>query len=469
MLACLPALLLAQPQRVLLPVNSSAAQPSRFEDDDDEPPPSSLSIWANSSTWPTEAEQCTSNGCYPRIFIIGAQKAATSSLFQSLQYHGTACGAVFPENSPSFSPDLPSSEKEAHVFDVQGQSWADLMKEPSLFTRIYQPQDCPTRHFVDATPRYSRFPAAPAHMALLLPSHWLPQLRILMLIRDPIARDLSWFNHKIDLVTGRKQEMQGNNVFCAAPNSQGIPTYHAEVECRKQELDNCMSQAREHLAKVNVAFNPDHNATVDPARNEEYPADATRLAEYVYDACAGDYRVWKDCLGKTGSDLVDCLDKTGSDLDQYVTALYVTEAPLLAWGMYLPQIRSFVRRARVARNQLLVLPFERLLRTPNEELRSVTEFMGLPPLRNNTLMEVGTHDSAYRVEVISCETRSTLDGVYAEWNAMLYRGLTDDRRMGLTPLQEKHFGGFPQIPCVDKERAVGPNGTRLTAQGTVYL
>ena len=85
-----------------------------------EPPASPLTSGI-SSAWPMEAEQCTSNGCYPRIFIIGAQKGATSSVYAALKMQGTACGAVWPEKSWS-DPRLPSSDKEAHVFDMSDSS-----------------------------------------------------------------------------------------------------------------------------------------------------------------------------------------------------------------------------------------------------------------------------------------------------------------------------------------------------------
>ena len=39
----------------------------------------------NLSKWPTEDEQCSSRGCYPQLFIIGAQKAVMTSLFSALK------------------------------------------------------------------------------------------------------------------------------------------------------------------------------------------------------------------------------------------------------------------------------------------------------------------------------------------------------------------------------------------------
>jgi len=145
--------------------------------------------------WPSVSEQCTADGCYPRLFIIGTQKAATTSIFKALKTQGSACGAEFPETWPNLGPQV--SDKEAHVFDMKSSLWAQVLQRKSQYQELYRRQNCPTRYFVDGTPRYSRTPVAAARIPELLPSYWVPQLRFLMSIREPIARDLSWFNHRL--------------------------------------------------------------------------------------------------------------------------------------------------------------------------------------------------------------------------------------------------------------------------------
>ena len=44
--------------------------------------------------WPSEAKQCDDQGCWPKLFIIGTQKGATTSLFQLLHSAGGACGSI---------------------------------------------------------------------------------------------------------------------------------------------------------------------------------------------------------------------------------------------------------------------------------------------------------------------------------------------------------------------------------------
>ena len=215
--------------------------------------PSGVRHGANHSRWPSESEQCTFHGCYPRLFIIGTQKGATTSIFKALKTQGSACGAEFPETWPNLGPQV--SDKEAHVFDMASSLWEKVLQRKSQYQELYTKQNCPTRHFVDGTPRYSRTPIAAARIPELLPSHWVPQLRFLMSIREPIARDLSWFNHRLSAkaraqpyATSMRQRAHAltsiqpislpDDAFCSVPNdSPEFPTYEAEVFCRKQELN----------------------------------------------------------------------------------------------------------------------------------------------------------------------------------------------------------------------------------------
>ena len=97
-----------------------------------------------------------------------------------------------------------------------------------------------------------------------MPSGWLPELRFVFAIREPVARDLSWFNHKMNqarmhLGPGAHSPQvrhtpllsSGHGEFCSLGDGnvwKGYPTYEGEVRCRKQELDHCLSEARSRLS-----------------------------------------------------------------------------------------------------------------------------------------------------------------------------------------------------------------------------
>ena len=404
--------------------------------------------------WPTTAEQCSSHGCYPRLFIIGTQKGATTSIFKALKTQGSACGAEFPETWPNLGPQV--SDKEAHVFDMSSTLWEKVLERPSQYQELYTVENCPSRYFVDGTPRYMRTPIAAARIPELLPSAWRPQLRFLMSIREPIARDLSWFNHRLSAkaragasppyaraLTSIQPISLPDAAFCSVPNeSPKFPTYEAEVSCRKQELNDCLTLARHRLSKAKAEGGlPTERANKRNAKESaQEAADAARLMDFQW--CLE--LVWPDW------------DGTNSSKDKDVLKSRRIESPVLAWGMYLPQIRAFVKSAEVARSQLFVLSFEKLVTQPEDSLLRVTQFMGLPEMVNKTLPHTNTQDGEHKVDVISCESRKVLERLYGDWNQMLARGLRSDRESGLAPEHEPKFHGFEfQVPCEHTERAIG--------------
>jgi len=409
--------------------------------------------------WPSVSEQCTADGCYPRLFIIGTQKAATTSIFKALKTQGSACGAEFPETWPNLGPQV--SDKEAHVFDMKSSLWAQVLQRKSQYQELYRRQNCPTRYFVDGTPRYSRTPVAAARIPELLPSYWVPQLRFLMSIREPIARDLSWFNHRLSAKAraqpyAMRQRVHAlrsasasaaiqpislpDDAFCSVPNdSPEFPTYEAEVFCRKQELNDCISRGARHRLSSAAGGLPTERASQrHPEESAVEASDAARLADFEW--CVQE--VWPNW------------DNHNSSRD--VLQGRRVESPVLAWGIYLPQIRAFIKSAKVLRSQLLVLSFERLVSEPKNSLKRVTKFYGLPEMANNTLPHTNVQDSGHKVDVISCESRAVLQRLYGDWNQMLERALRVDRNKGLSPPEEPIFHGFKfDVPCEDKERFVG--------------
>jgi sulfotransferase family protein len=109
----------------------------------------------------------------PSVLIIGTQKGGTTSLFNYLAAH----------------PDvLPPLSKEVHYFDLHygsGENWyrgrfpyARQLRAPTLS--------------LDASPYYMFHPLVPARAAALL-----PQVKIIALLRNPIDRALSHYQHEV--------------------------------------------------------------------------------------------------------------------------------------------------------------------------------------------------------------------------------------------------------------------------------
>ena len=110
--------------------------------------------------WPSEEQQCDEQGCWPRLFIIGTQKGASSSLFNVLHEEGIACGTVMnsavTQAMPSAAGGMSGGAaaltaaagglmKEAHMLDmakpdIGAPSWRS---QTELYRSLYRIKDCP--------------------------------------------------------------------------------------------------------------------------------------------------------------------------------------------------------------------------------------------------------------------------------------------------------------------------------------
>jgi hypothetical protein len=112
-----------------------------------------------------------SDGVLPQVLLIGAPKSGTTSLLAYLE--------VFPElwRHP---------RKELHFFDGRwpwGEAWYRL-QFPST-------ERLQGRLAIEATPDYLQDPQAPQRAAALM-----PEARLIVLLREPLRRALSWFQHR---------------------------------------------------------------------------------------------------------------------------------------------------------------------------------------------------------------------------------------------------------------------------------
>ncbi len=105
----------------------------------------------------------------PTFLIIGAQKAGTTSLLEYLNEH--------PEvGAPA--------TKEVHYFDHHSE-------RPAAWYRSHFPRRGSCRHSGEATPYYLFHPAAPERVRAAL-----PDVRLIVLLRDPVERAYSHHNHE---------------------------------------------------------------------------------------------------------------------------------------------------------------------------------------------------------------------------------------------------------------------------------
>lgn len=126
-------------------------------------------------------------GRWPTVFIIGSPKAGTTSLSDVMFASHWFC-----------RPRSNDGNKEVHwlnrkeVFE-KGVEWylAHFGHDPKCL-----PQDAYQR-YVDASPTYLHSPGAAARLNASIPPSLKPELRFIVILREPVARQLSWFNHLV--------------------------------------------------------------------------------------------------------------------------------------------------------------------------------------------------------------------------------------------------------------------------------
>ena len=135
-------------------------------------------------TGPTRPEDNPVDGCWPAVFVIGAQKAGSTTVYDLLKGDLGFCGS--------------SVHKETHYWPA-----AAARRPPPLdglaanFTRLFprrrNPRAC-APGFVEATPANLRVPGVPALLRAALPDAAVAgYARFVAILREPVARDLSAF------------------------------------------------------------------------------------------------------------------------------------------------------------------------------------------------------------------------------------------------------------------------------------
>lgn len=351
-------------------------------------------------------------GCWPRFFLAGVQKAATTSLFRALQDGAGICGATFHSEPGN------NYYKEAHFFD-RDEIFPDGATEPvtgrGSYTGLYKvTKACPGDTFMDATPAYAYSSDAVGRMAATLPDALKPVVRVVLIFREPVARDLSLYNMlKQQWLGGKGGSYKASlmkatlRTFCFDADADPpvpFPTYAQSITC----------QADQYYA----------------------PFDAG--------GCGGD----------------------GVHLDASYDACKYSEAHEAAGmhnrltdGFYAQQLRAFTApdSGLMQRSRLLVIGFEAMLANEADYLARVVSFLGLTPRRNGpTLPHRNEESFAGKVSTVMCNTTSALTQIYDPWNAYLFSLLGgSDPSVGAKSDQEPDFAPFPAIACGDEEITLG--------------
>lgn len=339
---------------------------------------------------PTAGAQRTRQIRFPTLHVLGAEKAASSSLFGFLQMHFGLCG--------SNDPDWHTKEPKV---------WYNHMALPQASARDYlsiwsldkplenrrRPDDARCFGLVDGNPARLKSITAPAALMRFASaaSRSTANLRLVSLLRSPIARHLSWYNHML-VEPGQFSWLEPRSCrdkWSPVVRSGMAPSFAEKTQC---ELDDWQSSCPN--GGVNLTC---------------YSARARR------DATASGVMI----------------------------------------GMYLAQLHQWRgsgwRRDQMLvlqMERLLTDPADSLSR-----LSRFLGFS--PPLRANvTLPWWNELPSACKQRAIECRTRDTLQLVYQPWNDALAKSLARDQLEGAAPESEPAFitWGDEAVNCTDARK-----------------
>ncbi|KAL1514776.1 hypothetical protein AB1Y20_003862 [Prymnesium parvum] len=152
---------------------------------------------------------CSNGGCMPTVYIIGSQKGGTTSLFDHLESKGF-CG---PRHNDG---------KESHYL-------MSTSEHPTRYgyTHIFPEHQCASGCWIDATPNDLPNWQSPITLTELTTPRERQLARFVVVLREPVARDLSWFNHRKSL---------GGCSYCGGVSGLSYPEY-AQKQLRQYE--NC--------------------------------------------------------------------------------------------------------------------------------------------------------------------------------------------------------------------------------------
>ncbi|KAJ8598116.1 hypothetical protein CTAYLR_009504 [Chrysophaeum taylorii] len=138
---------------------------------------------------------CGETRCWPSTWILGCPKCASSSVWDLARGSLGFCGA---ELVGLLEGEAEWHQKETHFWSGRGVVNASMVPMiGELFTELYPVRrvgkDC--AGYAEATPDNLKTAEAPSLLKKAAPKSVSALFRFVVVLREPIARDLSWYNH----------------------------------------------------------------------------------------------------------------------------------------------------------------------------------------------------------------------------------------------------------------------------------
>ena len=315
--------------------------------------------------------------CLPAIFILGEMKCGTTSLFAQLSQHPLL---------------VPPQRKEPRFFSASSWKVRSLGWYASHFRAAAARTDAMT---LDASPTY----LGNLRAAQWLPK-WLPEARLLVLVRHPVRRAVSQWRMGASLLRA-SPACAGARRATLAPHARQLRFARLAAACLLHAaLRRCGAEARFDAEAFATALVLVATARAGDAPSPPRVAQARGAAANAVPT----YAVSAHGVGWSNASLERCVRRSGRhphalllellwrnltspphDTAAALRALHHCSEALLLPPSMLARGAGYARHLRrwaaaYPPGQLLVLTTEELQQRPAAVLRRATAFLGLPPL-----------------------------------------------------------------------------------------
>lgn len=130
---------------------------------------------------------CSVAGCWPRVWLLGAQKSASVSLYRFLNQVLGICGADIQGVNAG----------KANFYHKETHFWQRDDTSADAFTALYPFRDDCRRGYLEASPANLRTWDVPPRLRAAVPAGLASSLRFVAVLREPVSRDLSLYNQKL--------------------------------------------------------------------------------------------------------------------------------------------------------------------------------------------------------------------------------------------------------------------------------
>jgi len=175
------------------------------------------------------------DGCWPRVWLLGSQKSGTTSLYMYLRARHRLCGAklvgVNEGKNQYFCKETKfwAREGKAQVWKGRREEavrrYLELHPQSQLNYAVNGSYPC-ENGFIEGDTQNLLDLEVPAALAAVVPLALRSKLKFMAVLREPVSRDMSWYNHA--------RAMRYNNSIC---DPVAFPNYSGYAHCFLNKTD----------------------------------------------------------------------------------------------------------------------------------------------------------------------------------------------------------------------------------------